>query len=903
MKYSFIALAFLLTISLFGFISLNHLKNELSHYTAKNGLIDLNGVDFDEQKIVELNGDWEFYWHQLIAPKDFKTDNTHRNYFAVPCLWNNKKINGTVQNGIGYATYRLNIKTKASKEILGIKTQRIENAYCIWVDGELKFKTGTVSTNKNSAKAYWFPTEVFFKDEIPNHEIVIQVSNFHHRKGGISGSLFIGSSSAILSKTAEINGLTLFIIGALLIIGLYHLGLFSLRPNDKSTLYFGITCLLTALNSLTAGEFLIVKLIYGFNWDWIVKINYMTNFMRICFFSLFLGFIFPNRLEKRFNQYLLYVLSLLSIVVLFTKPLFFTHLITTFEVLVLIMMLYWLVNLGKAAIQRKKEASLSIIGTVILFATAVNDILHDSMQLHTVDMVSFGLFIFVLFQAIMLSIRTSNTMNSVETLSEKLLILDKIKNEFLKNTTHDLSRHLQIIIQNLNADKGILLLNENGKLCINSIAFMDGKPEKYENLPFDLTDKNLEKHILPKSLINKSIQSESNTSYSKGDRKKETSESYFESNPIQSAVSIPLFEDNQLIGVIYLENSNEDVFSEEKLNVIDLLKSQFATIIENDKIYEQLESLNKNLERKVAERTTEVMQQKEEIIAQKDELEETSEILREALSEISHKNRDITDSINYAKRIQDSIFPNTAFLKALLPESFIFFKPKHILSGDFYWFDTFFNAETPDQLKTEKLIIAAVDCTGHGVPGALMSIIGNNMLHHAMNEMKITRPDEILKELQKEIRTKFKSSETSDYGHDGMDLAIISYEFATKKLLFAGAKNPLIHFRDKHMTIYNGSQSSIGGFHKNEQTGFDFECHEIKIETNDVVYIFSDGFMDQIGGANKRKLMRKGFYELINSIHHQKMGRQIDMLRTSFDEWKENHAQVDDVLVIGIRFS
>jgi len=255
--------------------------------------------------------------------------------------------------------------------------------------------------------------------------------------------------------------------------------------------------------------------------------------------------------------------------------------------------------------------------------------------------------------------------------------------------------------------------------------------------------------------------------------------------------------------------------------------------------------------------------------------------------EIAHK--DINDSINYAKTIQNAMLPDTALLRDSFPESFILFKPKDVLSGDFYWF----------KKEEDLFLIAVADCTGHGIPGALMSMIGIEKLNNAV--LKTNEPSEVLKQLNKSIEIALCQSTLYEHSHDGMDIAHCSIDIENKTLKFAGANRPLWLIRNGQTEIeeIKGTKKAIGGLTTILNPNFD--SHEIKLQQGDTFYLFSDGYADQFGGERQKKLTTKKLKQLLLTIHHQPMHEQQKHLNSFMEEWKAGTEQVDDILVIGIR--
>ncbi|MEA3450601.1 MAG: SpoIIE family protein phosphatase, partial [Bacteroidota bacterium] len=286
-----------------------------------------------------------------------------------------------------------------------------------------------------------------------------------------------------------------------------------------------------------------------------------------------------------------------------------------------------------------------------------------------------------------------------------------------------------------------------------------------------------------------------------------------------------------------------------------------------------------NLENLVKQRTHEIEQQKHEIETQRDQLSDKNE-------EIQKINKDITSSIEYAKRIQTAMLPLKENINEHLKDYFILFKPRDIVSGDFYWFTH----------KNDKTYISAVDCTGHGVPGAFMSMIGAEMLTTIVNNKEIEDPAEILEHQNKYVRKALKQDATEN--QDGMDMALCVIDKKNKVLEFSGAKNPLFIIKDGELTKIRGNKQSIGGYQ------FDsFIKHTINYKSPTWFYIFSDGYADQFGGPTEKaeKFMIKKFKAILLDIYQKPMNEQKEILDKEIKEWMKNARQTDDIIVIGFK--
>lgn len=264
---------------------------------------------------------------------------------------------------------------------------------------------------------------------------------------------------------------------------------------------------------------------------------------------------------------------------------------------------------------------------------------------------------------------------------------------------------------------------------------------------------------------------------------------------------------------------------------------------------------------------------------------------------IQRQNENISKSINYAQGIQKALLPSQRHLEQYLPESFIFFKPRDVVSGDYYWFKPIPGENGKYQPGRDKFAISAVDCTGHGVPGAFLSMIGYNLLDDILNR-GIIKPGLILKELNAGIRKALRQDETDN--RDGMDMALCVIDPQTKTVEYAGAKNPLIYVTNGEAVRLRGDKDSIGG--GTAITDYEFTTQTIDVKESTWIYIFSDGFIDQFGGNEGRKFMIKNFSDLLQHIHQFPGCEQREILKITFNEWKrKEYPQVDDVLVIGFK--
>lgn len=310
------------------------------------------------------------------------------------------------------------------------------------------------------------------------------------------------------------------------------------------------------------------------------------------------------------------------------------------------------------------------------------------------------------------------------------------------------------------------------------------------------------------------------------------------------------------------------------------------------KSYRQRYKLNKNL----MNQKTEIHQQKEEILSQRNNLEELYNELNHRKEEIQtqhdiidKKNQYITDSITYAKFIQEAILPQSQQIQKIIPESFIYFEPKDILSGDFYWIEK----------KDQNIYIAIVDSSGHGIPGAFISIIGNNLLNQAVFDKEFTSPENILDYLNKGLYKALKEHYNEFIIESGMDIAVLRYDTNKNILTYVGAHNPIYLIRNSELIQYKSTAYPLGLSLEEEE--IEVQEQTIQIQTGDTLYFYSDGYTDQFGGPQNKKFMYKRLRELLINIHNQPCNIQKNQLVHVFKDWKGDNEQVDDVLFIGMK--
>lgn len=312
-----------------------------------------------------------------------------------------------------------------------------------------------------------------------------------------------------------------------------------------------------------------------------------------------------------------------------------------------------------------------------------------------------------------------------------------------------------------------------------------------------------------------------------------------------------------------------------------------------------LEQTVKDRTLEISEKNKELLLQKEEVVNQRDEIETQRDAIAaqrneiEAQRDLVVKQKDeLIDSINYAKRIQAAMLPPEQYFHEILNDVFILFKPRDIVSGDFFWI----------KQVNQYTILAAADCTGHGVPGAFMSLLGISYLNEIVQRREITQANQVLNELRRQIRNSLRQHGQAEESKDGIDMALCVIDEKNNALQYSGANNPLYLIRDNNgipeLTEFKADQMPLGYYPGRFKP---FTNKDINLEYGDVLYLFSDGFIDQKGGNDNKKFMSKRFKDLLIKIHKEPMQEQKKILDKTITDWMGDNPQVDDILVIGLR--
>ena len=431
-KLYIIALPFIIAYLIFFSACLNDSPGRIAPRAVK-GVLDLSDWDFKNDGPVDLSGEWEFFWQQHLVPQDFtpKTAGRKTGFIEVPGYWKGYEFDGKKLPGYGYVTYRLNIVLNKQHEPMALRTVEISNAYSIYVNGQTVGSLGQAGKNRETTVPQQYPQILDFAFKTNQMELVLHVSNFHHRRGGIWEVIQLGREKDLRAAQERRLSFDLLLIGSIILMAFYHLGLFTVRKIDRSPLYFSIFCFLLALRTLTTGGRYLILAFPDLSWELMIKLEYLSFYLAVPAFGMFMRSIF-----QKFSERFLLPLEVLAIVfsgiVIFTPARFFSHTLNIYEIITLSTLIYGLYVIFASLNQKRIEASVFLLGFAILCLAMINDMLHVENIIHTGFYTQFGFFFFILFQAFLLSYRHSVALTTVETQQVELRdALESLKAEII----------------------------------------------------------------------------------------------------------------------------------------------------------------------------------------------------------------------------------------------------------------------------------------------------------------------------------------------------------------------------------------------------------------------------------------------------------------------------------------
>lgn len=466
----------LLYFFILGFIANVKAENQ-SIFNARNGVVELGSSSILQNEKLKLQGECEFYWNQLIEPKDFR-DSTKAftpHYVKIPKSWTTYKIDGKKLPNKGYATYRILIHKKADLDqtLYGLKLSSIFSSYKLWANGKLIAEVGKVGKTKESSEP------AFRYHDIPivldptigsteKIELIIQVSNFKHQRGGLHFPIYFSKYENLVADTRWMDILNMVIVGIIFLIGINHLSLYLLRREDKSNLYFSIVCIVMILRNISTGDRIITYVFPNLNWELLFKLDNLSGFATIPLFALFIHDLFREDFPKKLLKTYLYIGVAVSLLVILTSANFYGKFRTLFELYVLIGGLYLTFGiLLRATLRKRPHAIYTFIGMFILYSTAINDVLSSMGIIQTAYVAPFGLVAFMILQSISINIKSAKAINHNEVLGIQLQHEKENLEKRIEDRTSELQSQHDMLLQHQEKEKlqswinaGVASLNE-----------------------------------------------------------------------------------------------------------------------------------------------------------------------------------------------------------------------------------------------------------------------------------------------------------------------------------------------------------------------------------------------------------------------------------------------------------
>ncbi len=418
----------------FFFCSCIH-KSDSSKIKSAN--FDLSEINLNQSKEIKLDGEWKFIWNDFLDPVKIQTEYSKFNSFMkVPSSWNQFEQDGKKVGGLGFGTYLLKLKFSKEQigEVLILRIPHFGTSYKLYVNEKLISENGKIGTSKEESEPNYILKMGSFVISSEEVYITIHVSNFYHRKGGFRfDSIYLGNVSAIDKFNSDSKFYMFFLLGSLVVMSFYHFGLFFLRREDITALVFGIFCSLIAIRMTLVGDIWITSILPNFNWNLLYKIDYISLFLTSGSFTLFSYFIFAKNFHKIILKVFIFFYLTHSILVLVTKPIFFSNTLIFFQVIMSINSIYILVIMFLSAREKNSEAIPALIGLIFIVLTIINDLLYNNEIYITGfdNLLPFGVFIFIFSQSFILSQLFSNAFKSVKVLSSDLSKTNEAYSKFV----------------------------------------------------------------------------------------------------------------------------------------------------------------------------------------------------------------------------------------------------------------------------------------------------------------------------------------------------------------------------------------------------------------------------------------------------------------------------------------
>ena len=748
MQKKFVHIIIFLLISVLGFSQ----KEAVINFSCQDNL-----------RVERLSGKWEFYWMELLTPEQIKQHKKDAVLVDVPKSWNKYKINGQKLPHYGYATYHVKIIVPQKDKLYAIKFVDVFSAYKVWVNDSFCVEVGKVSDNVKQYHPLKRSEMVGVFTHSDTIDLVVQIANYSHKKAGLPAAPFFGYGEKIFKHSVLKIVYNFLIFGGLLIFAIFHFWLFFYRKHYVETLFFALSALAAAFYTFFDQELIITQFFPNLPWEIIYKSDYITDYSRAFFMSLYFYFLVRNYVNKIWRLYakvILYIMGGLLGLVLVTTVQVYSYTLNLFLLLLGMMYVFGLIGFIKKIIaDREAYGFIPLTGFIILGLAMLNDMFAELHLLPTVELGNVGIFIFVSTQSITLAQNHSRLYRTASRLAKHFERLDTIKRSLLEGSFYGYKDLLSSLHNYFDADNVYLFTNEKGELKLAAAYVYDkGYTDNQDELAS--LDKKVLKEFIDLALtVNKPVIISEKNKLLHFIKQKAGLE-------FKSLLVTRLGSRHNPMGVLYFEKLS-DYFTPEQSRILQFVTTQITAIINNVKLFNYLEDINKNLMNIVAQRTAKIEEQNKELELRTIELDEKieelrvtaevinemnkdlfeqkqilekknkllseqTEVLKKQKSLVEELNRQITDSVNYARRIQMALLNSESNLPKC--PHFIIFKAQEVVSGDFWWYNEFY--------KYKLLVIG--DTMMHGVAGAFMSILSFSVLSEVLFHLAKKRSEQLV---------------------------------------------------------------------------------------------------------------------------------------------------------------
>jgi len=446
---------------------------------AEKGLLDFSQLNIEEAGLTKLEGEYEFYWNQLLSPGDFKTDIKPKltGYIHVPGIWNDYQIDDSKISGEGYATYRLKIKVP-KPDWYAIKIKEFDCSYKLWVNGTDSISAGVVGKNREVTIPSWKRNEIFFHTHTKELELIIQISNFQHRKGGPEDPVIFGRGYDVLQYKKEQIGIGVFLYGIMLIMFVYHLVLYLYRRKEKSIVWFSLLNFVMALRLLTTGEKILLEIIPSISWAFAVKIEYISYTIGVPLFLAFVYTLYKDELSRKILKIVSFISILFCLFIIVTPVRIYSYTPIAYQGVVVLVAVYILYGLVVAMLRKKENSFVMFGGYLFFFLVVLNDLFYYNKVLETSFLMPFGVFVIIFSQAFVLSKKSSLAYTEVERLTVELDTYNQeLEKKVNKRTEEVMSQKREIEQQKEEIEQQAKSLENSNKKLIELDAFKESMTE------------------------------------------------------------------------------------------------------------------------------------------------------------------------------------------------------------------------------------------------------------------------------------------------------------------------------------------------------------------------------------------------------------------------------------------